>query len=46
MVREIADRILTERKSANEAGLVRAPRHLGWAGFQLKFAWSEPIYLL
>jgi hypothetical protein len=29
MVREIADRMLTERKSASEAGLVRAPRHLG-----------------
>ena len=29
IVREIADRMLTERKSASEAGLVRASRHLG-----------------
>src|SRR3974377_2486262 len=28
IVREIADRMLTERKSASEAGLVRAPRYL------------------
>jgi hypothetical protein len=27
MVREIADRILSERKSATESGLVRAPKH-------------------
>jgi len=27
MVREIADRILSERKSTTESGLVRAPRH-------------------
>jgi len=28
IVREIADRILANRKSAGVAGLVRAPRHL------------------
>ncbi|HEV3064162.1 MAG TPA: hypothetical protein VGX93_02420, partial [Chthoniobacterales bacterium] len=28
MVREIADRMLTERKSASEAGLVQAPPYL------------------